>query len=98
MGLGPLEGWKNLEFVFNLTHDLHVSVTGKRSSDGFPHQSRLVSNENSDFVHTPPKARKYGEAKQVWECPKRVQHAENLDLPRFLWRQQFGVEDTQATE
>jgi hypothetical protein len=65
VGLGPLDGWKNFEFVFNLTHDLHVSVIGKRSSDSFPHQSRSVSNENSDFVHTAPKAREYGEAKKV---------------------------------
>jgi hypothetical protein len=54
-------------------------VTGKRSSDRFPHQSRSISNENSDFVHTAPKAQKYGEAKKAWQGPKTVQHDGNLD-------------------
>jgi hypothetical protein len=27
-----------------------------------------------------PEARKYGEVKQVWECPKKVQRTRNLDL------------------
>jgi hypothetical protein len=93
VGLRSLEGWKDLEIVFNLTHDLYVGVTRKRSSDNFPHHSRSVSNENSDFVHTPPEARQYGEAKPVWECSKTVHHARNLDLFSVLAQELLGIED-----
>jgi hypothetical protein len=91
VGLSPLDGWENVEFVFNFIYDLHVRVMGKRSSNSFPHQSRSVSNENSDFIHTAPKAGEYEEAKPVWECPKMAQHAGNLDLFKVSGRAAAGL-------
>jgi hypothetical protein len=96
--MGPLKGWKNLDFVFNFTDDLHVRMTGERGSHNLPHQSRPVSNENSDLVHTAPIARKYGETKNVWECSKMVQHAENLDLFKVVRREVAGAQEMQTTE
>jgi hypothetical protein len=88
--MGSLKGWKNLDFVFNFTDDLHVRMTGERGSHNFPHQSRPVSNENSDLVHAAPVASKYGENKNVWECSKMVQQAESLDLFAVVRRKSTG--------
>ena len=88
--MGLLKGRKNLDFVFNFTDDLHVRMTGERGSHNLAHQSRPVSNENSDLVHAAPMVAKYGETKNVWQCSKMVQQAENLDLFKVVRREAAG--------
>lgn len=79
VGVRLIDCCENLGFIFDFLHHLNVRVLRKRRPNDLSHQARLISDENSNFFHMPPKREQVWNGKEIREGLKAVQGEERLD-------------------